>query len=624
MATARVERRLAAILMADVVGYSTMIEQDEAGTLAALSALRHDVIEPLLAEHRGRLVKLLGDGVLAEFGSVVDAAAFAVDLQRQSAARQAGIPPGKRIVLRIGINLGDVVVEDGDLLGHGVNVAARLEQLCQPGGVLVSGAAYDHLQGKFALPLEFAGEQAVKNIAGPVRVYRISIDGTRQPWRLRYRPIARQTAWIGALAALVAAAAIAWVVLARSGGPDGTSGVPTIAVLPFDDLGGQSAPGYFGDGVAEDIIAMLSRVPELKVLARSSSFAQRDASGDVRAVGKALGASHLLQGSVRKEADRVRIIAQLVDTASGEQVWAERFDRSGTDPWALQDQVTERIVADLVGDFGTLKLAQYRGAWGKDSTGLQEYDYYLRAQDLVRQLRPEGNEEARAITLEGLSKYPDSPLLKLELAYTYFLQGWNAWGGDLPAQYRRAGELVKEARAEPALSPLERRLAHFLSAFVDATEREFERGLREAEAAIALSPYDVYMLASLSQISVMAGKPAQALEWIERASLLDTNPDISQELAFYRGWALHIEGKLQEALAALDEDRRSDTFFTPLVKAIVLKRLGRLGEAVAALKKGLVIEPTVTQAMWRELFFYSDPSIIDGEVADLASLGLPP
>lgn len=316
MSSSEAERRIAAILVADVVGYSRLVELDEIGTLAAIKSLRSDVIDPLLAKFRGRIVKMLGDGTLAEFASVVDAVACAVAVQRETAARQADIAAGKRIVFRIGVNLGDVVVEDGDLLGDGVNVAARLEQLCEPGGVLISGTAYDHLQGKLGLPIDYSGEQVVKNIARPVRTYRVNIHGTGKPWRLLARQYSWQFKWAGALLAILLLVAGAyWHTFVHADVEP--SGIPSIAVLPFDDMSGNSELTYFGDGVAEDIISMLSRVPDLKVVARNSSFIYKGLPVDVRKIGGELRVTHVLEGSVRKEEDRVRIVAQLVDAQTG-------------------------------------------------------------------------------------------------------------------------------------------------------------------------------------------------------------------------------------------------------------------------------------------------------------------
>jgi TolB-like protein/class 3 adenylate cyclase len=620
MSNSGTQRRLAAILAADVVGYSRLVGQDEAGTLAAIKRLRHEVIDPLLTKHHGRIVKLMGDGALAEFTSVVDAVSCAVAVQKESVARQVGSPPEKRIVFRIGVNLGDVVVEDGDLLGDGVNVAARLEQLCEPGGVLISGTAYDHLQGKLGLPLDYSGEQFVKNMARPVRTYRVNIHGRGQPWRLRVRQYSRHGKWAAALIAIGLAIGLYWHVFLRV--PVETSDIPSVAVLPFDDMSGRSEFSYFGDGVAEDIISMLSRVPDLKVVARNSSFTYKGQPVDVRKIGAGLGVTHILEGSVRKDADQVRIVAQLVDAKTGEHVWAERFDRSGPDPWALQDEVTEKIVMALVGDNGKLRREQYRDAWGKDSTNLQEYDYYLRAHALVTLLELEPVERAMKVAEEGLSKFPESALLKIELGLAYFIRGYNGWSDDLTADYQRAGTLVREAWAKPALSPMERRLGYNLLAYVQMSEKKFDEALNSAEAAIKLSPYDVYMLAGLSQISVSAGKPEQALEWLDRAASLDANPVMAQEMAYYRGWALVVLGRLEEALVELRKDR-SGTAYNPLMQAIVLHRLGRNEEATLQLKNALTIDPKFTQAKWRELEFYSDPNILEREIADLASLGLP-
>jgi adenylate cyclase len=275
MAIAQAERRLAAILAADIVGYSRLIEADEAGALAAIKELRRAVIDPVLAERHGRIVKLMGDGAIVEFGSVVDAVACAVAIQKNVAERQSGIPPEGRIVFRIGVNLGDVVVEGEDLLGDGVNVAARLEQICEPGGVLVSGTAYDHLQGKLDCGFEDRGERRLKNIARPVRVYRVTATDK----------------------AMVSAPASAPPLSAK----------PVVAVLPLENMSGDPEQVYFSDGISEAVITELARFRELMVIARNSSFAFRGKAVDVREVGRALGAGYVVEGSVRRAGERVRI-----------------------------------------------------------------------------------------------------------------------------------------------------------------------------------------------------------------------------------------------------------------------------------------------------------------------------
>jgi adenylate cyclase len=294
--TAGEGRRLAAILVADVVGYSRLIETDEAGTLLAMRILRAELIEPLLRERRGRFVKSMGDGLMVEFASVVDAVNCATAIQQATPARQPEVPADRRIVLRIGLNLGDVVVAGEDLLGDAVNVAARLEQLCEPGGVLISGTAYDHLHGRIAHEIEFVGERQLKNIARPVRVYRVRLDGRSAPAR-------------PALAL-----------------PDR----PSIAVLPFTNIGGDAEQDYFADGMVEEIITALSRMRWLFVIARNSSFTYRGRAIDVKQVGRELGVRYVLEGSVRKAGARVRIAGQLVDASTGAHLWADRFEGAGS------------------------------------------------------------------------------------------------------------------------------------------------------------------------------------------------------------------------------------------------------------------------------------------------------
>ena len=308
-----VERRLVAILAADIVGYSRLVEKDETATLVAIRRLRREVIDPLLAKYHGRIVKLMGDGAIVEFVSVVDAVRCAAELQKACAAAQADVPVDRRIVFRIGINLGDVVVEGDDLLGDGVNVAARLQEICEPAGVLVSGTAYDHLGGKFDLPLDFAGEQHVKNISHPVRTYQVRLAGSSQPWRLRartYRDLMRVSAVI--LIAALAAGGWWWL---RSG--DTAIASPSIAVLPFDNLGGDETAARLAGGITEDIITDLARFRSMEVIARNSTMRYKGEPVDIRQVGRDLKVRYVLEGSIQHQNDNVRVTAQLIEAESG-------------------------------------------------------------------------------------------------------------------------------------------------------------------------------------------------------------------------------------------------------------------------------------------------------------------
>ena len=316
----RVERRLAAILAADIVGYSRLIEQDEAGTLAAIKGLREEAIDPLLAEHKGRIVKLMGDGAIVEFGSVVDAVACAVAVQKAVAERQAEAPPDRRIVFRIGVNLGDVVVEGDDLLGDGVNVAARLEQLCEPGGVLVSETVREHVGNR--IDRRFRGYRAAD--------------------AQEHRPAGAGASTAAGGPAVASAAIIAGPWRARA-----ERSKPSVAVLPFENLSRDPDQDYFGDGIAEDLITDLSKISGLVVAGRRSTFAARQTTRDAVEASARLQVGHVLEGSIRRAGNRIRITARLVDGATGGQVWAERYDRTLDDIFAVQDDITHQIVVAL-------------------------------------------------------------------------------------------------------------------------------------------------------------------------------------------------------------------------------------------------------------------------------------
>jgi adenylate cyclase len=396
--------------------------------------------------------------------------------------------------------------------------------------------------------------------------------------------------------------------------------MPSIAVLPFDNMGGDPALTYFGDGVAEDIISMLARAPDLSVIARNSSFTYKGKATDVRQIGKELGVGYVLEGSVRKDADKMRIVAQLINAKTGEHVWAERFDKTGVDPWVLQDDVTGKIIAALSGETGQLKKAQYREAWGKDTANLDEYDYYLRGHDIfMRAATKAENDRAGEIWKEGLAKYPNSDLLKIKLGWYHYWAAYAFWSNDAAADYREAGEYTREVLSHDNQSPLVRKLSHWLMAFVLAQERDFKGAKREADAAISMAPYDAQMIGLLAAVQVMAGYPDKALEWIDNAASRD--PALVDVLNYRRGWVYTVQGRPQDAIAAFNNG--PDWVDTHLFLAINHVRLDRPNEAKAEVTKALAIDPSFTQTKWREGYFYSDTSISEREVIDLAKAGLP-
>ena len=399
---------------------------------------------------------------------------------------------------------------------------------------------------------------------------------------------------------------------------DVSATVPSAAILPFDDLSADQNLGYLGDGVAEDIIAALSRFPDLVVVARGSSFAYKGKAVDMRQVGNDLGVGYVLEGSVRKDSEKLRIVAQLIDARTGEHVWAERFDRSGVDPWALQDEVTGMIVGAMTGEKGALKQAQYRQAWGKGATTLEEYDYYLRGHDQLMKYTKEGIERSGEIWREGLVKFPSSPLLSVKLGWHHMIRAYTFVSDDPPADFRKAGELARQVLANEHLSPQVARLANWLMSHVLVRERDFDGALGAVDRAVALAPYDTFMLSSLMMVLVQAGRSDQALKWADQAAARD--PALGWFYNHRRGWAYLVLGRFGKAAQALT---RTEFIDAHLLLAIAYQRLGRLPEARAEVGKMLKLNPTITLQTWRLGYSFRDPGILDRYALDLVQSGLP-
>lgn len=523
MPTPRVERRLAAILAADVVGYSRLVEWDEASTLQRLKAHRQELVESLVAEHGGRIVKLMGDGILCEFPSVVDAVQCAVLIQKGMAEREVDVPEDQKIRLRIGINLGDVVHEEGDLYGDGVNIAARLEQLAEPGGIAISGTAHDQLQGKLGCGFAFLGEQRVKNIERPVRVYRVLLDGVRAA--SPPSPRAKRPRWLlpaaaAALLALLAAGTGWWFWPTK---PAGT-GKPSIAVLPFDNLGGDEATGRLADGITQDIITDLTRFRGLDVIARNSTAVYKGKPVAIRQVGQELGVGYVLEGSIQRQADDVRVTAQLIDATTGAHAWSGRWDRPTGDVFAVQTEVAERVASTL-GGYGLLLDQSRAAAKRKRPTDLEAYDLWTLQYEAYLRGTEADLEQALAYADAAIAKDPGLVRTYTKKAWTLvhlakYRNNWNeAWA--------EAERLAKEALA---IDPYDAE-AHV----VVATAASQLGRMAEAKAAIAravqLNPSsaDILNMAAIS-LSYL-GKPEQGAEWCDRSFRLNPNPPYWYHLA---------------------------------------------------------------------------------------------
>ncbi|MBX5183377.1 tetratricopeptide repeat protein [Rhizobium sp. NZLR5] len=597
------------------------MEQDEAGTFDRLRARRSELFEPEIARHHGRIFKLMGDGLLAEFGSVVDAVECAVSLQRGMTERNAAVPEEDRFNVRIGINIGEVIVDGDDRYGEGVNVAARLEQLAPPGGICVSGKVAKEVENKLAFTFDSVGRQKVKNIEELVDVYQVRIDAAPRR-RIRHKRRIDRRWWAIGVPAAIAAVVAAWMALQYPltlTSPTGSGAMPSVAVLPFKDLSADKSLGYMGEGLANDVIAILSRFSDIAVVSRTSSFAYEDKQGDIRQIGKELGVGYVVEGSVRKEGDRVRIVAQLINSKTGDNVWADRFDKAGTDPWALQDELTGKIVGAMTGEFGAIRKADYSQAWGKDSTNLAEYDYYLRAESQLNLYTKEGLERSGEISRQGLQVFPGSPLLTVELGWSHWLNAALLYSSDPQEDLREAERLVNQALADKNPSPQVARLAYWLNAWLLTLKRDHDGAVAAMNKAIAAAPYNAFTLTDAGSIFLQAGQPEKALELTDAAAARD--PGLSWFFNYVRGFIYIVLGKNEDAVEVLKTTEFADA---RLQLAIAYMRLGREADARAAVEKMLKSAPTSTIQSWRQTWNFRDPSILDQAAADLARAGLPP
>jgi TolB-like protein/class 3 adenylate cyclase len=601
MATTRVERRLAAILAADVVGYSTLMERDEDSTLVRLKALRQEFVEPLIAEYQGRIVKLMGDGLLAEFASVVDAVRCAVLIQRGLAEREASASEVERIRLRIGINLGDVVREaDGDLYGDGVNVAARLEQLCKPGGVMVSGTAYDHLQGKLDLPLEFAGEQRLKNIDRPIRVYQVRLDGVAvklPPRRENHRWAVPGAVASLLLAILIVIGALWWWF--RPAEPT-LAARPSIAVLPFDNLGGE-ATGRLADGITEDIITDLSRFREFDVIARNSVSVYKGKPVDVRQVGKDLNVRYVLEGSIQRQGEQTRATAQLIDASTGAHLWSERWDRPASDMFAVQTEIAERVASRLGGG-GAVAQAERQAAARRARPGnLTAYELYLLGAQASERATPEANAEAIRLHSQAVEADPNLARAWVLLALAHQLSA--SYGADKEVVDKASLAAVERALA---LDPSDAE-AHAALGEIFASRGDFARGEAEFDTALRLNPGHVEVLTFYSGWASTFGKPERGAEAADRAIRL--NPSYAPWAANHFRYAYFMTGRYEDALRVSErQPKENRTQFGTVIAAATYAALSRMDEARTAVSELLARDPDLTIQG-----FVSDPGFNDTE-----------
>jgi adenylate cyclase len=564
------QRRLAAIVSADVVGYSRLMGRDEGGTLAALKSLRSEVVDPCIAKHHGRIVKTTGDGLLLEFASVVDAVRCVIEVQTAMAEKTADVPEDRRITIRVGVNIGDIIIDGDDIFGDGVNIAARLQEIASPGGVCVSRRVHDDIRDRLDRTFEDGGTQTLKNIARPVQVWRWS------PGSQKVTPVPQIT------------------------GPLALPDKPSIAVLPFHNMSGDPEQDYFADGLVEEIITALSSFSSLLVIARNSSFTYKNRAVDVKQIGRELGVRYVLEGSVRKAGNQVRIMAQLIDTSNGVHLWAQRFDGLVQDIFDLQDKITMGVVGPIA---PRLERAEIERARRKPTERLDAYDYLLRGMADLQRSTKQSNETALQLFYKAIEIDSNFASALAMAARCYTLRKTNRWMLDPAQEAVEAARLARraiEVGKDDAVA-----LCYAGYALVHAVY-ELESGAAIIRRAIDLNPHLAVAWQLSGTVYAFLGQPETAIEHTLRAMRLNPLDPGLWAMQSSLALAYFIAGRYDEASSWADRAIQEGTNFLPVFRmSVVSKALaGRQEEARGALRRLLEIDPTarISNSTERALF----------------------
>ena len=594
MASAREDRRLAAILSADMVGYSRLMEADEQGTIARQRAHRTELIEPKIAGHKGRIVKTMGDGLLVEFPSAVDATKCAVAIQQVIVEREADVPEEHRIQYRIGINLGDVVVDGDDILGDGVNVADRLEGLAEPGGICISRMVLEGVRNKLDYQFEDMGEQSLKNITRPVQVFRVRIGG-------------------GLPRGSIAAFPTEQLAL-----PD----KPSIAVLPFENVSGDPEQAYFSDGITEDIITGLSKISGLFVIARNSSFKYRSSSVDVKKVSRELGVHYVLEGSVRKAGDRVRVTAQLIDGKTAGHLWAERYDGDLADVFAIQDEMTAKIVTAL-----ELKLTsdEQKRVTHRGTDNMEAHDLVMNARRLTHRWNELANARARVLLERAIELDPTYATAHAELARLHGLDYVFLWSKSPKDSYDRCLALADKAVTLDDADPV----VHNVLGWVYMWTGNHEASKSEQEKAIALDPNYSNSYAILGHVTSYLGRHGEAIDIINKGMRLD--PDYNNLMLHFLAHAHFMLERYEEAVEILvrrlavnpEASGEGSTFISHFLLASTYGHLGKVKEAHAAWDEVSRMNSDFSFDGYTQFLHYKNPADKERLLAGFIKAGLP-
>jgi adenylate cyclase len=583
MAEQHVERRLAAVLAADVVGYSRLMAADEEGTLARLNSYRRELWEPTIAEHRGRVVKRTGDGMLVEFGSAVDGVRCAVLTQQAMAKRNEGVPAEKRIDIRIGIHIGDIIIEEGDIFGDGVNIAARLEGIAQPGGISISEDAWRHVHGKVTVDFVDAGEQNLKNIPRPVRVYRLKLEEERAA--------------------------------EPAPSPSAAPEQPSIAVLPFQNMSGDPEQEHFCDGLVEDIITTLSKLARLRVIARNSSFVYKGRSVDVREAAKQLGVRYILEGSVRKSGNRIRITTQLIDAKDGTHVWAERYDRSIEDIFAIQDEITLILATEMQVRLTDGEQVRLRYT---TTNNVEAWTCWVQGLSYYRQAITKENMAAVQLWWEkALALDPASAVLNAMLGFVLFVNARFGWSDDREAAFIKSRAYAGRAlELDPNNAD-----AHLVLGLLSWPQEHFDEAVSHARKAVQLAPGAADILNQAGFILAPSGFPEEALILAQKSIAL--NPNYPAVYLGILGNAHRLSGHIDEAIAAFEAYNARHPGFGLVDLVIAYRENGQADKAEDAARRLLSARPDFTIAAWLKTQFRRDAARLEADVASLRMAGLP-
>ena len=625
-------RRLTAILVADVVGYSRLMGEDESGTVATLREHRTELLEPKAKQYNGRIIKLMGDGVLMEFDSVVDAVTFSVDTQGAIQERNADLPEQRKVLYRVGINIGDVIVEGDDIYGDGVNVAARLESLSETGGVCIAGSARDQIRDKLDLNLEDLGAVEVKNIARPVPAFRVVMDSKAADLRT---PVLQSVAEpVHRSRTMIFGAAIGLAVLAVGAGlwsytrqhdvkPTTVAKLiqpltekPSIAVLPFVNMSGDKAQEYFSDGITEDIMIGLSKIGGLLVVARNSSFAYKGKATSTRQIGRELNVRHILEGSVRKSGNRVRITAQLVDVSTGRQLWAERYDRKMSDIFAVQDEVRTKIVSALAVKLSADDSIRLRRSKNVDPDA---YELLLRGLEALRRYSPGTNEEAREFFKKAAAIDPGYARAHANIAYTHIMDVFSGYTKE-PA---RSLELAKQSLTAAMQQDSKISQIYLTQSDLFRIQRRYDKSLAAARKAIQLDPNSDSGYIALAFTLNYMGRHKEGLSSVDIALRLDPNASVFH--FFAKAMALfHLERYGEAASALTKLVQRNPQFLRGrLLLAATYGQLGRTSDAEWEAMEATSLLDGLSIAQQRKIIPYKRQADVNRYLEGLRKAGLP-